>query len=74
VPLTAAKTKEAMESTKRNPKNKVKGRRVVSVVLIFEGVEFDPSGLYNALDTQYGTVATDKDTMGRNNYEFRITP
>lgn len=71
--LSATKTKESLEDTKKNPKNKVKGKRRVLVALTFEDVEFDPKVLYEAIDAKWGTVASDKDVMGRNNYEFRIT-
>ena len=62
-----------MESTKRNPKSKVKGYRTINVVLNLVDVEFDPKVLYEALDAKYGTVATDKDAMARGNYQFRIS-
>ncbi len=73
MPQSATKTKESLENTKRNPKNKVKGSRTVNVVLNFVDVEFDPKVLYEALDAKYGTVATDKDSSARNNYQFRIS-
>lgn len=74
MPLTATQTKERLENTKINPKNKVKGQRKVTIVLNLIDVEFDPKVLYEALDAKYGTVASDKDSMGgRNNYEFRIS-
>lgn len=73
MPQTAAATKSAMENTKINPKEKLQ-RKVVHVALVFDGVEFNPSDLYAALDTKYGTVNSLKDTSDRGTYQFRISP
>jgi hypothetical protein len=54
----------------------VKGGRVVSVNLIFDGIAFNPANLFNALKTQYGAakVSSDRDSTARGSYTFRIIP
>lgn len=73
MPLSAAKTKEQLENTKLNKKSKAKPT-VVTVTLVFDGVEHVPVTLYEALDAKYGTVSSIKDIIAGNRYEFRITP
>lgn len=70
-PLSAEETKEAMEDTSINPKEDVIGK-VVNITLIFDGVEFDPAALYDALDDKYTSVTSVKDTVDRGNYLFKI--
>jgi len=54
----------------------VKGGRVVQVNLIFDGLAFNPANLFNALKTQYGAakVSSDRDSVARGSYSFRIIP
>lgn len=54
----------------------VKGGRVVTVNLIFDGLAFNPANLFNALKTQYGAtkVSSDRDAPARGHYSFRIIP
>ena len=54
----------------------VKGGRVVSVDLVFDGLAFNPANFFNALKTQYGAtkVSSDRDSVGRGSYKFRIIP
>ena len=50
------------------------GRHIVHVTLVFDGVDFVPDDLYDALDTEYGTVAYGKNTCGdRGTYVFNIS-
>jgi hypothetical protein len=48
-------------------------RQTVHVTLQFDGVAFVPDNLYDALDAQYPTVASDKSTMSRGCYIFNIS-
>lgn len=54
----------------------VKGGRVISVDLVFDGLAFVPANLLNALRTQYGAtkVSSDRDATARGSYKFRIIP
>ena len=54
----------------------VKGGRVISVDLVFDGLAFVPANFFNALKTQYGAtkVSSDRDSVGRGSYKFRIIP
>lgn len=70
MPLSAANTEAALDAQPTQTQNPT----VVTVELKFVGVNFVPGALYDALNTAYGTVATDKDTMTRGAYQFTITP
>lgn len=54
----------------------VKGGRLVTVNLMFDGIAFNPANLFNALKTQYGAtkVSSDRDSPSRGHYNFRIIP
>ena len=73
MPLTAAQTEAQLDDTSRNPTQTAGHPVNVHVDLKFVGVAFDPSDLYDALNAQWGTVASDKDTMQRGTYQFTIT-
>lgn len=73
MPLTAAKTKTAFENTKQDVKTKG-NPTVVTVMLTFDGVEYKPIDLYEALDAKFGTVSSDADTIARHAYRLRIKP
>ena len=72
MPQTAAATKTSLENAVENPKTK-NIRQIVHVTLIFDGVEFTPVGLYEALDTKYGTVANERDAAAHGNYIYRVS-
>jgi hypothetical protein len=51
---------------------------IVTVELKFEGVTFDPVDLYDALNAQWATITTEKDSVGgphdqQHDYQFLIT-
>lgn len=73
MPLTAAETKAKFEDTSINPKVYAQ-RKVVTLNLTFDGVEFDPKVLYEALDAKYGTVSSEKDTVRHGTYTLNIAP
>lgn len=54
----------------------VKGGQTVHVMLVFDGIAFNPANLFNALKTQYGAtkVSSDRDAPARGTYAFRIIP
>lgn len=72
-PMTAAQTEaacDAMKSQNQKP-------TIVTVELKFNGVTFDPSDLYDALNAQWPVVASDKDNRGgfeQGDFSFTITP
>lgn len=77
MPLTAAKTKTAFESTAKNPIVKAKSPTVVTLTLVFDkGKEFKPKDLFLALEEKYGAskVNSLKDTVAKRNYQLRIIP
>lgn len=45
---------------------------IVTVTLKFKGVTYDPQDIYEALNAQYGTVTSDRDTQGQGALEFTI--
>jgi hypothetical protein len=72
MPLSAANTEARLDDTAVGP-TQTHQRRIVHATLIFDGVDFDPSNLYDALNASWGTVATEKDEMARGCYIFHIT-
>lgn len=58
------------------PASNVVGGKRVTVELIFDGLNFSPANLLNAFKVQYGAtkVSTDKDSLGEDQYQFRIIP
>ena len=72
--LSATETETAMDNTTLNPTVvNTSGRVKVSVELTFVDMDFDPSDLYDALDAEYVTVATDDASPSRNAYTFVIS-
>ena len=70
-PVSASATNTEIDANQTVANN---GRHIVHATLIFDGVDFVPDDLYDALDTEYGTVAYDKDTCGdRGTYIFNIS-
>jgi hypothetical protein len=75
MPLTAAQTKTAMENTSQNPTGKRK-RRHVQVELLLEEAEFNPKTFFIALETLFGAnkVSSERDTVDRDSYIFKVIP
>lgn len=75
--LSAAATNTQVDDDNLNPTQAVSsganGRHVVHVTLVFDGVDFIPNDLYDALDAEYGTVAYEKDVATRGTYIFNIS-
>jgi hypothetical protein len=70
VVYTQAQSEAFMDDTKLNPVvNERRGE--VQLTLVFDGVDIDPSKIFDALKT-LGTVQTDK-VPARLNYNFIIT-
>lgn len=72
MPLSATQTEARCDDTAVGP-TQTQQRRIVHCTLVFDGVDFDPSTLYDALNASWGTVATEKDEMARGCYIFTIT-
>lgn len=72
MPKTAATTKTQLENATENAKVKAQ-RKIVHCTLIFDEIEFSPVALYEALDTKYGTVASETDSANRGTYIFKIS-
>lgn len=70
VAYTAAQTTTMMDNTTLNPVS-TEDRNEVQVTLVYDGVDFNPALLLDALQT-LGTVQTDK-IPTRGNYNFIIT-
>ena len=70
VAYTQTQTEAFMDDTTLNPVTTEK-RCEVQVTLVFDGVTFNPSHLFDQLKN-LGTVQTDK-IPARNNYNFIIT-
>lgn len=70
VVYTQTETETMMDDTVLNPVVNEK-RAEVQVTLVFDGVDFNPGALFDALKG-LGTVQTDK-IPARNNYNFIIT-
>jgi hypothetical protein len=73
--LTASQTNTQIDDDVRNPSVNpgAQGRHVVHCTLVFEGVEFIPNDLYDALDAEYATVAYEHDAVARGCYVFNIS-
>ena len=54
-----------------NPSTDANTDSKVYITLHFHGVAFDPNALYDALDSAYGTVSSNR-VPARNTYEFDI--
>lgn len=72
MPQTAAETKADFEDVSNNPTTNENNARV-TITLTFEGVEFKPIDLYEALNAKWGTISNDKDCVSHNSYHLRIT-
>lgn len=70
MPLSASATRAALAAQATETSNPVK----VNLQLVFRGVNFVPTALYDALDAVYGTVASDKDVQRHKTYQWTITP
>lgn len=73
MPKTAASTKTQCENATENPTSTAK-RQIVHVTLIFDGVSYVPKEIYEALDTKFGTVKAENDSVNRGNFVFNIAP
>lgn len=69
---TATATNTDVDDGVLNPDSTAPNRTTVFVTLEFVGVNFVPDNLFDALDAQYGTVATNK-VPARNSYHFVIS-
>lgn len=77
MPLSAAATRTALDAIPA--KTVATAGPVVTVTLKFKGVAYDPVAVYDALDAAYGTVATDRDSLGSAQHgsgtlDFTISP
>jgi hypothetical protein len=72
--LGASATNTQIDDDTQNPTDAVSttGRRVVHVTLVFDGVDFNPDALYDALDAGYATVGYEKNVAARGTYIFNI--
>lgn len=68
--LTATQSEADADDSQLSP-TQTQDTAVVHVTLRFDGVDFDPSDLYDMLNTQYGTVNTDHANT-RNSFIFNI--
>ena len=73
MPLTAAEVQTQLAEEVQNNPDQNQAPTVVHVTLKFDGVTFDASDLYAALDTIYPVIKSDRDHVGRGNYHFTIT-
>jgi hypothetical protein len=72
-PMTSAQTLTRLQA-EANHVGSATDPRIVTVVLKIKG-SFNPDTLHTALDTQYATVESDRDTFAQGGpYEFTITP
>lgn len=69
---TATATEAEADDSLLSPTSDAPQRTTVLPTLEFIGVNFDPSDLYDALNTQYGTVATNK-VVARNSPHYVIS-
>lgn len=69
---TASSTNTDVDNDTLNPALDAPNRILVTVNLEFVGVTFTPNDLYDALDAQWGTVATNK-VPARNHFDFVIS-
>jgi len=69
--LSASTTNAQIDDDNLN-RTRTNNRQVVHVALVFDGVNFVPDDLYDALDAQYGTVAYEKNVASRATYIFNI--
>lgn len=75
MPKSSADTRTQLADRGVNAAPTVAGiGQVVHLVLTFEGRQFVPEALFDALATAYGAgkVSSDTDTIARNNYRLRI--
>lgn len=71
---TASATNTQIDDSVLNPTvTNTTGRQVVHVTLVFDGVDFIPDDVFDALNAEYGTVATDKNVNARGCYIFTIS-
>ena len=73
---SAANTSGQMGNTSLNPTVNAAngGRKVVHITIIADGVDITPASIYTALDTQYATVQSPKDTLSRGTWIFNVGP
>jgi hypothetical protein len=71
-PLSSSDTNTQVDDDARNP-TQTQDRAVVHCTLVFDGVTFVPDALFDALNAAYGTVAYEKNAVGRGTYIFNIS-
>lgn len=71
---TAAQTSTDMSDTVLNPTITTGNRRIIHITLVVDGVTVTGASIYNALDTQYATVSSEKQNVTRGQYIFNIGP
>lgn len=69
MPQSAAATEAAMDA--QGTKN-VKGGLTVTVNMHFNDVVWNPGAFYDALNTLYGTVSNDNDSIQGDNYTYNL--
>jgi hypothetical protein len=73
-PQTATASEAEADDTLNNPAQTWQ-HNVMHITLKFDGVSPDPSAIYDMLNTQFGTVATEKGAGGNNRgtYIYKIS-
>lgn len=69
----AAATEAQVDDDALNPTRTTRPRQVVHVTLVFDGVDFVPNALYDALNAAYGTVGYEKNVASRDTYIFNVS-
>lgn len=83
MPKSGASLRSQLTERNTNPQRNVASTpgvlrpgQYVHVDLIFQGVQFNPEDIFDALETKYGAgkISSDFDTLSMGNLQFRITP
>jgi hypothetical protein len=62
-----------LDNNVQNPPITNLQRRVVHVSLVFDGIDFDPDDIYDALDAEYPVVAYEKNQAARGCFIFNLS-
>lgn len=71
---TASETNTMVDNDVQNPTVTNLQRTVVHCTLVFDGLDFNPNDLYDALDAEYDVVAYEKNQAARGCFVFNISP
>lgn len=74
MPLTAAQVQAQLADEAQLNRDQDQKPTIVHLELKFDGVAYDASQLYDALDVVYGTISSDKDTVTRGALQLTIRP